>query len=139
MTREKELIERRKHRRFPVKYGAFAIFNPKSKSTKLGQIIDISRDGLAFSYFFDSEEWSEDISELDILFSEDNFYLANIPFETVSECVTADGLPCTPIIMKKRGVQFGKLTPYQISQLEYFLYSNTNVESQSPLSSKKTR
>ena len=41
-------IERRKHKRFQAQEGAYALL--KDNSSKLGQIKNISKGGLAFSY-----------------------------------------------------------------------------------------
>ncbi len=45
--------ERRKHKRFKVKQGAFAVASPDYN--KLGQIKDISEGGLAFQFIEDGE------------------------------------------------------------------------------------
>lgn len=65
MTNSKELFERRKHKRFHVQDGAFAVLRPHYAEL-LGQIIDISRGGVSFRYIA-SEELSNGSFKLDIL------------------------------------------------------------------------
>lgn len=48
MYTRKELVERRKHKRFQVPFGAFAVLGPHS--TKVGRIMDISMGGLTFRH-----------------------------------------------------------------------------------------
>ena len=64
--------ERRKHRRFQVENGTFAVLGGRSWSHStqtLGQITDIGMGALAFSYIA-SEEVSDDSVELNIFLSE---------------------------------------------------------------------
>lgn len=122
----KEVDERRKHKRFQVQNGAFAVFTAFSwphSTQKLGQIIDIGMGGLAFSYIA-SEEPSNGSLELSIFLAENRFHLRNIPFETISDVETNE-VPFSSITMKRSGVQFGELTPNQISQLKYFISNHT--------------
>ena len=121
MTNRKEIVERRKHKRFQVKDGAFAVaMPPQPCSTPLGQIIDVSRGGLAFRYIA-GEEGSNGSFELVILLANNNFHSDKVPFETISDFEIANEVPFSSITMRRRGVQFGKLTDKQISQLDYFI------------------
>ena len=52
----KELVERRKHRRFPVKDLTFAV--PRKNSDRIGKVVDIGMGGLAFHYS-GAGEWSD--------------------------------------------------------------------------------
>lgn len=122
----KEVDERRKHKRFRVQNGAFAVFTAFSwpySTQKLGQIIDIGMGGLAFSYIA-SEEAPTGAVELSIFLAENRFHLRNIPFETISDVETNE-VPFSSITMKRSGVQFGELTPNQVSQLKYFISNHT--------------
>jgi len=62
MTGKKEFAERRKHERFKVKNGAIAIIrlsNILATAQKYGQIINISRCGVAFRYIDRKDESNE--------------------------------------------------------------------------------
>ena len=121
-----QFVEKRKHGRLRTKDGTFAVIGPNVE--RLGQIIDISVDGLSLSYI-DNGGKADGLSELDILFAIDGFYLEKVPFKTVSDFeihVNKDIL-FTSIIMRRCGVQFGDLDDKQISQLEYFLRNHTII------------
>ena len=50
-----------------------------------------------------------------------SFRLDKIPFESISDFETANEDSLSSITTRRSGVQFGQLTHYQISQLEYFV------------------
>jgi hypothetical protein len=116
MTNKKQMVERRKHKRFQVQDGGSVVL--RAHSIELGQIIDVSRDGLACRYI-PSRQPSSGSFELVILLADGSFYLDEIPFRIVSDCETNDD-PFSFSTMRRCGVQFGKLTRNQVSQLEYF-------------------
>jgi len=125
LTKRKDPSDRRKHRRFQLHDSAFVVFRaPWPHSTKVGQIIDISRQGLAFRYIAD-EGWSNGSSELEIVLANHSFYLDKVPFKTISDSKTDNDVPFSSIEMRRSVVQFGDLTPNQISQLEYFIWNHT--------------
>jgi hypothetical protein len=128
MNDKKILVERRKFRRFRVKHPAFVVFN--TQPTKLGEILDVSMNGLSFRYMVDSEELVNQSRELDILYGDDDFYLDKLHFRTVADRMTNNGLPFSTMIMRRRGVQFCELVEAQQSQLEYFIKHNTSGETQ---------
>lgn len=128
VTKKKELSGRRKHRRFQVQDTAFVVLRaPSPHSTKVGQIIDISRQGLAFRYIAD-EGRSNGSSELEIVSADHSFYLDKVPFKTISDSKTDKDVPFSSIEMRRSGVQFGDLTPNQISRLEYFIWNHATSE-----------
>jgi hypothetical protein len=119
-----EVVERRKHKRFHAKDGTFAVLRPQwPYSTKIGQIIDISMGGLAFSDVAGEDQPNRSY-ELDILLAEHSFHLTKIPFETIWD-QEAEQLPSSTLSMRRCGVQFGELTRNQKSQLEYFVWHYT--------------
>jgi len=141
----KRRIERRKHNRLKVKDGAFAMIVPapakldqiqdmsmgeialavlKAKPIQMGQIVNISKGGLAFCYI-DSKEKSNVLSELDILFAHDAFYLNNVPFRTISDFDTVSRFTIGTFKMKQQGVQFKKMNSSQLAQLNYFVQNHT--------------
>jgi len=124
MTEGKDETERRKHKRYRVHDGAFAVLGPHS--TKIGQIIDVSMGGVAFGYIAGKEP-PDTSFELGILFAEDSFHLTKIPFKTISD-QEAKEVPFSTLTMRRCGLQYGKLTPSQISQLQHFIRNCTTGE-----------
>jgi len=104
---------------------AVAVF--KTKPAKMGQIIDLSSNGLAFSYLVIDEN-IEESNRLDILLAEDNFYLEDLHFITVREERLENEAPFNPIIMKLRGVRFVDLTEVQLKRLVDFINTKTRGE-----------
>ena len=125
MNKKKAFVEHRKHKRFKVKSGAVAVgFNTGSENIHIGQIMNISKTGLSFRYIETNGKSTEPF-ELDIAAALDGFYLKNVPFKTVWVS-PVDGHPVFIFLEKKqRGVQFGEMTPHQISQLDHFLHNYT--------------
>jgi hypothetical protein len=124
----KKIVERRKDKRFQAEDGAAAVFRrPWPRSTRLGQIIDISKGGLAFRYIA-GEEQSHGSSELEILWGDCSVRLDKMPFGTISDFETATEVPLNSIEMRRSSVQFGELTSEQMSQLEYFIRNHTTGE-----------
>jgi len=121
MTNKKQVIERRKHKRFRVKDGTFAVLG--RRYGKIGHIIDMSMSGLAFSYIA-GEEQGDRSYELSILLAEDSFHLTRIPFKTVWD-TEAKEVPFSTLAMRRCGVELGDLTERQISQMEYFVEKHT--------------
>jgi hypothetical protein len=124
MSVAEKLVERRKHNRFSVSKGAFVALRPHYG--KIGQVVNISMGGLAFTYMADEERPSRSF-ELDIFLAGGSFYLQGVPFGTISDFHN-DGIPLSSVKMRRMGVQFGDLTPHQVSQLEYFIQNHTEGE-----------
>jgi hypothetical protein len=112
-----EFVERRRHQRFQVPKNVFVTLGPHY--VKLGQMIDVSMDGLAFCYK-DREEPSDESFELDIFLAGNSFYLYKVSYETISDFETK-GVPLRSPTMRRCSVQFGQLTHHQISQLKHFI------------------
>lgn len=97
------MVERRKHKRFPMPKGTFAILRSEMKQLRnhermsigeiamvlykselevMGQVTDMSLGGLAFRW--DAGPLPEpDGVELDVLMAEEGIYLHNIPYKAV--------------------------------------------------------
>jgi len=109
-------IERRRHKRYQVRNGAYTV-----NSSKPGLIVDISFGGMSFNYI-DRKEWPEETFRLDIVFGpEEEFRLTDIPYRVVSDRINGDRLRDSSLVVKRRGIEFGELTPEQRVQLEYFI------------------
>jgi Tfp pilus assembly protein PilZ len=108
---QKVLSERRRHKRFQLKVSAFALLN--RPFSDMGEIIDISMGGLSFWYTRD-REISKGPLALDILCVDDGFQLAGVPGNTVAESILSGDV-------RRRNVQFTRLTNSQVSQVRYFI------------------
>jgi len=144
MTNRKELMERRKHKRFKVKSGAIAMIRPlpakpeqimdmgmgKNALTakpKYCQTINISKGGIAFRYIDRNGELNEPF-ELNVSFVQDSIsftYLKYVPCKTVWTSHEASKPSSSQVKTKQRGVRFGKMTPHQTSQLNRFIQKYT--------------
>jgi len=122
VTNRKKIVERRKHKRFKVQDGAFAVLTPHFYNW--GQIIDISRAGLAFRYT--GNELPPNVScDLGISLADIGFYLGRVPFRAISDFEIGNEVAYSFTTTRRCGVEFGELTLNQISQLEYFICNNT--------------
>lgn len=143
-NREK-LINRRAHKRFASKRGAFALIGSnqrrpiriktmslgeialavfKSKYSHMGKIIDISMEGIAL-YYIDSHCQPEETAELDIMFAEGRFYLDNIGFKIISDFEIAGELPDSSIKMRQLSLQFKDLAHHRKTHLDFFIKNHT--------------
>jgi len=124
ITPEKK-IERRKHKRFLVQEGAYALL--KNNSSKLGQIKNVSRGGLAFSYIVNEEQMHESF-KVDIFISGQGFCLKNISSKKISDFHIDNQLPFTTFAVRQVGIQFNELNHSQLSQLDNFIRDHTTDE-----------
>ena len=143
-----EMIDRREHPRYIAPAGTFALLRAtsialskiqdmgeigfaviKSKPVKMGQIININMNGLAFDYI---ERQGEPIRvfKLDILFAQDAFYLGKMLFKPVFDYAVDSEVPVDSFTIRRCGVQFGELTAYQKSRLEFFINNHTLAQEQ---------
>ena len=115
MSDTKRTIEKRKDNRFKAReniYVALVI-----DSTKVGQIMNISSGGLAFSYIGESVP-IVDWYKMDIFLGRSRFYLKEIPFKIVSDFSIENKNPFSTVLMRQCSGQFGPLTQEQKSQLD---------------------
>ena len=125
MTPQEKIVERRKHKRFLVQEGAFALL--KNNSSKLGQIKNISRGGLAFSYIVDEEQLHESF-KVDIFISKIGYCLKNVPSKKISDFRIDNRLPFSTFSIRQVGIQFDELNHSQLSQLDKFMRDYTTGE-----------
>lgn len=124
-----DLIERRKHKRFKVKEGAFVGFTKpcflkldKPLTFEHAALVDISRGGLAFKYV-DCEMQSDDFNALTISKGENEIKIDKVPFEVISD-FTLSKIPSSKSL-RRCGVKFGNLTSSQKSSLYSFIHTHT--------------
>jgi len=139
MQTEKSPIERRRHKRFSSKNGAFAVVHSsgtsmnrfkkmsmgqiasavyKSNPSKVGRIVDLSRGGLSFCYIDDHNSGADNL-KMDILSAHDDFYLGRLPFKIVRD--ESAGAAYSPLKLKQQRVAFRELTSDQKRRLDDFL------------------
>jgi hypothetical protein len=121
-----EIVERRRHKRLQAEDGAYAAIRPQYD--KIGQVIDVSRGGLAFRYMVSGSHEDESY-EMDIFLIGDGFHLDKVPFKTVSDQKMPKRLCPGPQTMRRCCVQFGELTQTQALKLEEFILKHTIDES----------
>lgn len=112
----KKKQERRKSKRIKLKDCKF------ETGARVGEIIDISIDGLAFCYI-DTGTLPTDCEEgIGRLFGEhDDICLENLPYKVISDHALGSGVN----VARRCGIKFGKLTARELAQLEYFISLNS--------------
>lgn len=112
--------ERRGHRRYQVKEGAFAIFRPEP--VKILPIVEISLNGLTVLTKGDLH-WFDGTESLEILVSDCSFYLDKISCSVIagSERLRPDSDDRS----RRVGLQFGRLSHHQVLQLKHFIRRHT--------------
>ena len=140
----KKRIEYRYHKRSQLNKDAFALIRPipagplkihgksmgciacavfNAKPAKLGKIDNISMGGLMFHHV-DSKAQLDQALVLDILLADCGFYLANMPFKTITDVVIPEDVPGDSIEMRQVRLQFQKLNAIQQARLKYFIMNH---------------
>jgi hypothetical protein len=122
MNSSEQIVERRRHKRFPAPKGLFAVIG--AHDLKLGTIIDINPIGLTLRYV-DRAKLSRGMYWMDIYMIGADFHLSQIPVETISDLELVHGRPYWPITIRRCGIQFEELTPDQKSELASFIQKDT--------------
>jgi hypothetical protein len=118
-------VERRLQPRFKAAEGVFAAL--VNHNSKLGQIRDISKMGLAFRYIDNGDEPGE-ASELKIIVGMGGVYLEKLPFRKVNDFEIQNEYSFSSLKMRQMGLQFGGLTRKQCTRLEHFIQKHTTGE-----------
>ena len=119
--------ERRQQKRCKAAEGAFAAL--VDQESRLGQIKDISSNGLSFRYI-DSHEKLANASELKIILGNRGLYLDKVPFKVVSDFEIKSEFSFSRVNMRQIGLAFGKLTPGQRNRLDRFIKHHTIGEAE---------
>jgi hypothetical protein len=113
------MVERRQHERLEIKGKAVAYY--RTHSPKVAEIIDISKQGLAFSYI-GSKELPDSSFKIDIVFPDRTDYVEGIPCRYIADCEIDPGTgDC--IGTRRCSVQFGELTDDQRAKLECLIHN----------------
>jgi hypothetical protein len=94
---------------------------------KYCQFINISKGGLAFRYIGRNGKSNEPF-ELDVLFIQDSIcftYLKNVPFNIIWTSYVASKNSSNNLRTNLLGLQFWKMMPNQIAQLDRFIQKCT--------------
>ena len=121
-TQRMKEVERRKHKRYRSKEGAYAVLS--GPVSKMGQILDISRGGLSFRYI-DIGDRPRETCVLDILKEDNAFRLENVGFKVISDLDASKDFPFSTIPMRRCGGELTGLSNGQINDLEYLIESST--------------
>jgi hypothetical protein len=122
---QRDLPDRREYRRFRTREGTFAVL--RNHSIRLGQVVDISRGGLAFQYIPDEQAFAGSCA-VDILLTGKGLCVSGISSRVVSDFEIEDMPPMTTIPVRRCGVRFESLESGQESQLQGFIQSHTTGE-----------
>jgi len=133
--------DRRRHKRYPLCHRAFAIVRSdahaleridrmskgklgmaiiKSNPMRMGEILDISRSGLAFRYIATDRTLTSPC-EMDILCGNGDYHLTRLPIQTVEDTFIAPESPFEVLKMKRLTVKFGGLTNRQKIKLNQLI------------------
>jgi hypothetical protein len=126
MDRKTIKVEKRKFTRFKIKGLSFALLK-SSFCEELGEIIDISKGGLAFQYLVGENQIKEAV-ELDIILAHNGFYIKKIPCKTISDFDIINEICFSSLKMRRHSIKFGELDNNQISELDYFIKQHTISE-----------
>jgi hypothetical protein len=117
------LVEQRKYERFQVQEGGIAAFTPHwPHSTVMGDILDISTNGLAFRYVAALPP-QDGAFDLTIVYLQTNLHLTKISIKTIWERI--DGATGFGLGKRRLGVQFGEIHDEQRADLEFFIRTCT--------------
>ncbi len=122
MEKDEKKGEKRKHKRFDVKDGAYSVLS--YQPTVMGQIVNISLDGLAVTY---KGKRLKSSNEVDLFISDAGFYVEQIPVKTISDHKKEGNFFFSSKTIWQRCLQFGDLTADQKAQLKEFLQHYTSM------------
>lgn len=163
MNRNKEREERRLHKRYNMKKRLFALVHSdasddrlekieemskgeialavlKSKPLRMGEIVEISREGLSFQHVENDTDIGQ-LSEMDILFADEDFHLSRLPIKAVKESAVEGDPPFDVLSMTRCTVMFEGLTSKQAGQLDHVLrnYTSRPIKKGNKIVSKQVR
>jgi hypothetical protein len=100
----------------------------RNRSSRVGRVKDISRGGLSFEHIYD-EDLEGDPWKRDVSLWVDNYSIADIPCRVVYDIPIRESPEYDYLTVhfktRRCGVQFGKLTENQDTQLDFFLKTHT--------------
>ncbi|MBW2108023.1 MAG: PilZ domain-containing protein [Deltaproteobacteria bacterium] len=123
MTHQNTDHDRRERARFKLKPGTVVLLGRQwPHSTIVGEILDISTDGVAVQYVGD-EPAQQEPCELGIASTERHTYLGRFPATPVSDFTMAK-IPFGSLVPRRLALRFGPLDPDQTADLENYIKEN---------------
>lgn len=119
MSEIEKTTDRRKTKRYQIEEGAFAKLTPHCN--RLGQIIDVSLGGLAFTYIDSGEELADQQYELEIFLADLSFSLVKLKVKSIADFEAPEFMPFRSVRMRIHCVQFKDLNCEQIFELDNFI------------------
>ncbi len=119
---QKKGKENRKHTRFLAKELTFVKLVSEHEEN-VGQLMDISRSGLSIRYFTTRENL-QDFSALSIFSSYGDYNSGKIPIKIMSD-IEREKSPSGKQTLRRYGIQFDRLIPKQMAELDNFLLNHT--------------
>jgi hypothetical protein len=107
--------ERRGNKRYRTPDGLFLVENADSRQ-RIGDLIDISADGLAFVYSAEVDEVQES-GRLNVVAASGEVHLERIPYKNMNDFDYIRNYPFDAYRLRRRGVCFAGLTEAHISSL----------------------
>jgi hypothetical protein len=118
--------DKRKDKRLSV--GEEVIVALRNKSSRVGRVKDISMGGLSFEHIYD-EELEQEPSERDVSLWVNNYSMTDIPCRVVYDIPISEPPEYDYLTVhfktRRCGIQFGKLTENQETQLNFLLKTHT--------------
>ena len=121
MEKKKNFSEMRKYRRHRTDGSALVVFStPTHEFICLGQILDISRGGLAIRYLA-LDEQTKGATQLEIFGAVDsNVHIGKLPCKVIYD-IELIGESSGMLKMRRCGVKFGELSKRQAAEIKSFI------------------
>jgi hypothetical protein len=111
-------LEKRRHPRYEVLEHSFAVSkNHNTSSYFMGQVVDISEEGLSFVYMKDFDQPAK-TDTISVFSTGWGFWFEEFAAKQVSEYEIAECGFFNRIVMIKRGIQFGILPDEKVIELK---------------------
>ena len=121
------ISEKRKYIRSRVKDSTYAALG--DDFTKVGKLKDISLDGLAFGYIYNTKDRIEDHATIAIFDAKSTFYLPGLTCRLIYDrplnVTESIGYFKTVTKINRCGLQFTSITDYQLEKLKSFILNYT--------------
>ncbi len=122
----RQIRDRRKYFRFNSEIGSLNVFNSWSNE-KLGDVINISKEGLSYRYYPNVEQPIE-LFRFDVFWvGRRDFLLRGIDGEAITDFDASKTFRIDHGKYRIRGIKFGDLTLPQESQLEHCILKHTLI------------
>ena len=122
----KKIFNKRQHERLAPDQNIL-VYSPEI----LGQVLDISKGGLAFAYRRDTAKINNLFLDLDLMCNEEDFNMPTLFCKTISDVAIEDKSICPDGQLRRCSVEFRNLSDDQYHLLEKFLRAQDPPENES--------